>query len=1065
MKKFFRKYTGKKSATGNQPGPATHPPVENVPNTSTTQASSIQSGTARALPSGDVSNCLGDGDRLSLWDQAYDALKRDSPDKVEEYEILLSTELPATNTPLKGPDPEDATENLINADPKTRQSQFSKISEQGLTRMDGKKLEYTIAGHQFVLRDQITQAVNIVQGVKTLIDKAVQASPEASMAWAGVCIILPLLANPKTADEANRGGFSYVTTRMNYYIALEPMLNRLYRGADVPGDLVKAHVKGLYQGILDFQIRSVLRFYRSSFKNLSRDVIRHDDWEGMLKKVKESEEVVKNDISQVNDLKSTQELEDLNTTANEHFRVMGQFLSVAEQQLKVASDHRDISQEGLQIQKDMRDRALSEKENACLQLFRLTRADKDVTYDWYKNRTVDRVEGTCEWFLGHRNFESWTQQDSGLLAVSADPGCGKSVLAKHLIDHKLPPSATICYFFFKDQDQDTVRQALCALLHQLFCQKPSLIHHAMEEYRTNGEGLINATQKLWSVLNKATRDPQTGPVTIVLDALDECRESELQPLIDGLDAHISGDNQVESKVKYLVTTRPYDQIMSQLQRLMGTSSTVHIPGDENSDAISEEVNHVIRERVKNLADMIHLNSQTADHLAQKLLEMKHRTYLWVYLIFDDLTKLQFKKTPKGVDQAIGNLPKNVDEAYEKILSKSQNTDMVRKVLSIILAASRPLTVTEMNAAVNTDRSMSSMTDLDLEEDSDFETRIKSLCGLFVTTYNGQVYFLHQTAREFLRNQPSSGLVSSQLNADLALPKPSWKHSITAQEAHAALAEACVVYLRLLNHEEISSRNSTPIIRHRRYPFIEYSAEEWGGHFREASISDDILIAYALEICRHDSTSYSLWTPLCLFSGFPFDSKPSLLTLASFYGLVGVVKRLLDTNKDEVDLTNTDGDTALHWAADSGYEAVVRILLETGQFDVNCKNKHGQTPLSFAVEDGSVTVVKLLLDTGNVDVDSSMPLFTAARYGNEGIVKLLVDKGADVNAKTSRDQTPLFPAVRWGHTAIVKLLLETGKVDVDLRDKQKQTPLSLATKHRHEAIKKMLLAYKERGGSS
>lgn len=49
--------------------------------------------------------------------------------------------------------------------------------------------------------------------------------------------------------------------------------------------------------------------------------------------------------------------------------------------------------------------------------------------------------------LHDERFKSWLAQDSGPLLVSADPGCGKSVLAKHLIDEALPRSATLCYFF------------------------------------------------------------------------------------------------------------------------------------------------------------------------------------------------------------------------------------------------------------------------------------------------------------------------------------------------------------------------------------------------------------------------------------------------------------------------------------------------------------------------------------------------------------------------------------------------------------------------------------------
>lgn len=125
----------------------------------------------------------------------------------------------------------------------------------------------------------------------------------------------------------------------------------------------------------------------------------------------------------------------------------------------VAEDHRNIAEESLRFQQRVRDQDLTDRQKECLHLFRLTKSTQDATYEWYKDRVEDRVEGTCEWFLQHAHFQEWLQQVSGPLLVSADPGCGKSVLAKYLTNHVLAESATVCYFFFKDQDQNTVRQA------------------------------------------------------------------------------------------------------------------------------------------------------------------------------------------------------------------------------------------------------------------------------------------------------------------------------------------------------------------------------------------------------------------------------------------------------------------------------------------------------------------------------------------------------------------------------------------------------------------------------
>jgi ankyrin repeat protein len=77
----------------------------------------------------------------------------------------------------------------------------------------------------------------------------------------------------------------------------------------------------------------------------------------------------------------------------------------------------------------------------------------------------------------------------------------------------------------------------------------------------------------------------------------------------------------------------------------------------------------------------------------------------------------------------------------------------------------------------------------------------------------------------------------------------------------------------------------------------------------------------------------------------------------------------------------------------------------------------------------------------VDVDNRTPLSWAAKRGHKGIVKLLLEKGADVNAATvSFGQTPLYWASENGHVDVVKLLLEKG-ADPAATNRYRQTPLN------------------------
>jgi ankyrin repeat protein len=86
---------------------------------------------------------------------------------------------------------------------------------------------------------------------------------------------------------------------------------------------------------------------------------------------------------------------------------------------------------------------------------------------------------------------------------------------------------------------------------------------------------------------------------------------------------------------------------------------------------------------------------------------------------------------------------------------------------------------------------------------------------------------------------------------------------------------------------------------------------------------------------------------------------------------------------------------LHWAAREGHEAVVRLLVEKGA-DVKAKDKNGRTALDHA-----------------------------ARRGHEAVMRLLVEKGADIKAKGDDGRTALDRAARRGHEAVVRLLVEKG----------------------------------------
>ncbi|KAI1367088.1 hypothetical protein F5Y08DRAFT_299380 [Xylaria arbuscula] len=983
---------------------------------------------------------------LSLWDRAYDALRSSDAKLVDDYEDLLSKEMQNGGLP----------DNLSNvsADKQSQRALLQAVIATGLQRIESKRTRYTIAGHEFNLSNQIDQAARLVIWARAWIGEAVKKSPEASIVWVGVSVILPLLTNPKVADEANQDGFTYVTTRMEYYVALEPLLTRLGNNPEASPTLMAEannHIVRFYQCILEFQIKSVLRFYKSRPRRYAGDAVQKEDWKKMLGEIKEFEGTVDRTLMQINQFAVRRELEAFNMKSTESLATMRQLLSVSEDQVRVATEQLVITQRSLQIQEDRAKQQFSDRQNKCLQLFRLTDSSKDATYEWYKDRVEPRLEGTCEWFLKHENFQRWLKQDSGPLLVSADPGCGKSVLAKYLIDSGLPRSSTICYFFFKDQDQNTSRQALCALLHQLLLLKPCLIGHAMKQFNTDGPGLINSTSSLWTVLRNAVQDPKAGPIIIVLDAIDECAELELEDLVENIESQIHSDQSSPGRLRYLLTSRPYAQILSKFRDFLDDFPYVRIPGEEESEAISHEVNKVIKYRVESLTKRKILSDPVKHHLERSLLKIPHRTYLWVYLVFDYLEKEEFKRTPKGADAVIAMLPRSVYEAYEKILSKSKGDGaIVRKALSIIIAATRPLTVAEMNVALNVDDTSRSISDIDLEEEEDFKLRLRSLCGLFISIHHGKIYFLHQTAREFLMSAESGTAISSEGH---------WQNSISSLDAHKVLAKTCITFLDLDSDE----------IRPEKYcdhPFFTYSARSWNAHFLEAGPGNNAsLIPLALKICDSRRNNCESW--LYQYSDEPslFRRLPNSLMISSMCGNHVLVRLLLEEGTAKLEVADRrHGRTPLVWAVTMGHIAVVRVLLEYDA-KTEVEDKTGHTPFSYACLFGLEEIARLLLEKRSINIDltgssrdQTTRLSCAAEWGRTGIVKLLLDRGADIDCKDWRGQTALSFAAEKGHAKVVQLLIEKG-ADLESYEANalgRLTALSMAAKAGRTATVELLL---------
>ena len=165
-------------------------------------------------------------------------------------------------------------------------------------------------------------------------------------------------------------------------------------------------------------------------------------------------------------------------------------------------------------------------------------------------------------------------------------------------------------------------------------------------------------------------------------------------------------------------------------------------------------------------------------------------------------------------------------------------------------------------------------------------------------------------------------------------------------------------------------------------------------------------------------------------------------------------------KVDVNAKAPDGATALHWAAHWDNLETAERLIRAGA-NVDAANDYGVTSLSLACTNGSAAMVQKLLNAGanaNATAMSGEPaLLTCAHTGSVTAVQALLAHGAEVNAKDSRrGQTALMRAVAQKHADVVRSLIDRG-ADVRARSKDGFSPLLFAAREGDLESAKILLA--------
>ncbi|KAF7861978.1 hypothetical protein EAF04_007858 [Stromatinia cepivora] len=889
-----------------------------------------------------------------FWLQASEKLQADDPELFEHYSLIICRE---------GAKGDDVNSNKA---PKTLADTATllEICKNSLESMNSPSTR----------ADKVLEkTVKIVGLAKDFVGSVVSAEPHAAVAWAGVCLFLPnmltrveLLLNPSKQDDACRKGLEELPFLIQKYSLVERICTTEISNptlASTQHTLSNAIVE-LYTKILGFQAEVICQSNRPKVKGYFRKVFQVDKWENMHQDVLRTEgrcwglaQAIDSDRCSKLSEECKSKLAELYITGLEILKVSGRTYQAV-----------------INLGQESEQRERTKEEMECLQAFR-----SGNLYEEQKNITPDRVPGTCNWLLKDSTFIDWQQwRGSSLLWISADPGCGKSVLSKAFVDDRLvaaTQSTVICYFFFKDVsvDQRSPTKAIAALLHQIFSSKATehLLKHAMKAWKADGKELCNIADSMWAILGAIAADSTAGDIVCVIDALDECDDLLRDYFVRKLSRLVSGKTQCH--IRFLVTSRPYPEIHGIFEELQidSKSSFLRIAGEEESEAISSDIEMVIKHKVLRLPK---LSDSIKLHLINRLQGMQNKTYLWLYLIWGNITtEARITGRHENFDKILDKLPDSVGDAYEAILNKSPHRSRTEKLLHIIVGAERPLSTDEINIAMNIKvcyKGTQTFEDIHLEDTKRYPDMLRNLCGLFIQIVDSKVYLIHQTAKEFLV-ETQSGKRKDNL----------WKHCLQPDTSQRILAEACNSYLLLadfdscLNTHYASHNSPKTVGAERFYCFIDYSAEFWIIHYKFGKSFFDP--ADIVNLCSY-SNRRTIWLNVLIRVGRKSAHRDVLKTcsdpessisiattslmIISYFNLYEAGKHIISApGFDKHELEACNGlYTPLMLAIKGESTDMVQLLIQSGA-EANHYPRERLTPLAMAVELGDPAVLQSVLE--------------------------------------------------------------------------------------------------------
>ncbi|KIV95467.1 hypothetical protein PV10_03121 [Exophiala mesophila] len=641
---------------------------------------------------------------------------------------------------------------------------------------------------------------------------------------------------------------------------------------------------------------------------------------------------------------------------------------------------------------NMKSRELDERQRAILQWLSPT-----DPLESHEAALRLHQSGTNSWFTRCVEFKSWFASNRSFLWLSGFPGAGKTVLFSNTVaylsatlqEQKSTSNLAFFYCDFRRPKSQDVANLLGSLVAQI-CSRtntfPSLLEQAFDQSHSGPPG--QKKPPTLAVLQSCLESfAAQSDLILLVDAIDECQQrSDVFEFFAALRTSCSN-------VRVLLTSREEAEIES------GLHSFDHFRIEGHLNEVNDDVQAYVAHRLSSDRNLQWLNDSIKDEIANQLMRKSAGMFRWVQCQIDAIGSL---RTVKAIRLALRELPKGLDETYDKILGKVSSSDIeiVRRILVWISFTMLPLTLREVHEAIAIEVGLD-----ELDEDSRLRSPqdILDLCGSLISlSESGHVRLAHLSVREYLL---SSSIKRHPTLSVFALDDTKSNHE---------LALNCLTYLSFRDMRTGPCTTAQAYTeRIITFPLIGYAALCWTYFVRRTTADSQLRRLISDFFSPRSRSTFMSWVQIINASNeaqwnfYPHHATP--LYYAASFGLIDTVKDIIQDTEVDLDAPGSRfGGTALHAAVLREHIEVMELLLAAGA------------------------------NPNQADWNLVSPLHSAALYGSEKVIRVLLDHGASVEAMDSEGRTPRDWALNGWEPDAQRLVLRAAEAKLRVVKSQEET---------------------------